>query len=250
MNRILVAVAVVVLLVAVALFQLCSRLDSLVASTIEREGSALTGTAVRVGSVDLDLREGRGSVRGLRIGNPEGFSSQPAISLGEITLQIDIASLTGTPKVVQELLVAEPKVNFEVDDAGRANIDVIRRNLAKGGRPKPSEEPAGEPVRLRIEKLAIEDGVVRTDATQVGGEERETRLPSVRLNGVGGARGATPADIGKGVLTAFVGQIARTVAKSELQNYLESEIDKNLGEVGEAAKGALRSILGGGDEKE
>ena len=75
MKKILIGVFVALLLGAgAALWFLSSRLDSLVAGLIEQYGSQIVGTPVRVGSVAIDLRAGRGTIRGLRVANPEGYS--------------------------------------------------------------------------------------------------------------------------------------------------------------------------------
>ena len=66
MRRMVLAVAIGVALVgALLLYAVVSTLDTLVARAIESYGSAMTGTAVRVGSVNIDLAEGSGTIRGL-----------------------------------------------------------------------------------------------------------------------------------------------------------------------------------------
>ena len=98
MKRILVVGGVVlVLAVAGILWFVSSRLDSMVAQLIETHGSQATGTAVRVGSVSIDVTGGRGTIRGLRVANPKGYSRGDAFELGEITLGIDLGSIQSSP---------------------------------------------------------------------------------------------------------------------------------------------------------
>jgi hypothetical protein len=65
---------VLVVLVALAV------VDRMAARAIERRGSAMTGTAVHVDTVDLSLAHGTATVRGLTIANPSGFSMSTSTS--------------------------------------------------------------------------------------------------------------------------------------------------------------------------
>ena len=79
LKQIALGLAVVVIIgVGYGAYYLLSNLDSIVKSAIEQYGSEITGTRVRVGSVKITLTEGRGTIRGLRVGNPSGFSSNGA----------------------------------------------------------------------------------------------------------------------------------------------------------------------------
>ena len=92
-RKLAIAAVVVLLLIAGGLYYFLSSLNELVASAIESSGSEVTGTRVSVSGVDISLREGRGSIRGLRIANPAGFSGD-AVSFSDITIVIDTFSMT------------------------------------------------------------------------------------------------------------------------------------------------------------
>jgi hypothetical protein len=232
-------VAVVVIGAAAAYFLLTS-LDAIVERAIERHGSEITGTAVRVASVDISLSSGRGTVRGLTIANPEGFSSDPTFRLEEITLQIDVGSLTSSPIVVDEISIGAPAVLFEVNESGAANVDVIRRN-ADSGEPAAGEEE--EPLRLVIRRFSLHRGEIDADTTAVGGAEVEVKLAPLDLDNIGAPQGATPDEIGKIIVRALTRQVATAVASQQLGSYLEKKIDEKLeGGAAEAAKGLLRSL--------
>jgi len=86
-----------------------------VKAAIERFGSDITGTKVTVGSVDISLKSGLGTIRGVRVDNPEGFSSDDAFELGEITVDLDVASLNRDPIVIEEIRILAPAVRGELD---------------------------------------------------------------------------------------------------------------------------------------
>jgi uncharacterized protein involved in outer membrane biogenesis len=231
---------VVAVVIAAAVYFLLNSLDAIVERAIERYGSEITGTAVRVASVDISLSSGRGTVRGLTVGNPKGFSSDSTFSLEEITLQIDVGTVTSSPIVIDEITIRAPAVLFEVNQAGAANVDEIRKN-AERYRPAAGEE--AEPVRLLIRKFLFERGEIAADTTALGGKEMEAKLPPLTLSNVGGRQGATPGEIGKIMVKAMTRQVATAVASQQVGSYLEKKIDEEIGgKVGEAAKDLLRSL--------
>lgn len=250
MKKILIGGAVALaLVVAFALWFLTSRLDSLVASLVESYGSEIVGTAVRVGSVRIDLLAGRGTIRGLRVANPEGYSSGDAFRLGEIIIDIDPKTVTSSPVVIDALVVASPAAYFEVDATGRSNFQVIKANVDRysarsggGSGAKPAAEGGGEAARLRIATFTFEGGTLSADVSAVDPDRDpvDAALPSVRLQNVGGASGGTPGEIGKTVLRAFTGQVVRTAAASQAGRLLEEKLG---GEAGRAAGQLLRKLV-------
>ena len=239
--------AVVVILAAAVYFTLTS-LDGIVRRAIERHGSDITGTAVRVYSVDISLSSGRGTVRRLTVANPEGFSSAHALRLGEITLQIDVGSVASSPIVIEEIDVTAPVVLFEMNGSGAANVDVIRKHAERPG-PEGDDDDEDddgkeeEPPRLLIRRFSLQGGEIDIDTTAVGGREKKAELPPLVLNDVGGPRGATPEEIGRILVKALARQVAAAAASERLGTYLEKKIDEEIGgDAGEAAKGLLRSL--------
>ncbi len=245
--------AVVVVVVAVLLY-VAASLDSLVKQGIETYGSRIVGAPVRVGSVEISLSSGRGTLRDLSISNPEGFSDGEALRLGEITLDIQPSSLTQGPLVIQEVKILAPEVNAEVSASGSTNIDELRRNLSAyagtssdGGsatEPSPAAEDITPPPRLRIDALTFADGKLTADTTAVGGDVRVLELPPLRLSGLGGENGQPIDVIAKSVLDAYTRGVASAVGKSIAASRTEKLIDEKVGgELGEAAKGLLDRVL-------
>jgi uncharacterized protein involved in outer membrane biogenesis len=237
-RKLLIAAAVFLLVVAGVAVFLYNSIDSIVKTAIERFGSDITGTEVSVASVDISLKSGRGTIRGLRVDNPEGFSSHDALELGEVTLDIDVASLNKDPIVIEEIRVMAPAVRAELDEKARSNIGVIKDHAegyqAGAAQPKTDKRDSGFEKHFVIRKVTFEEGKIAADATAVGQGEKDIDLPAVRLTDVGGSRGATPAAIGKTITRAFLGQVMDAVAdelKAEARKKLEDEAQKKLGEI-------------------
>lgn len=239
MRRILIAAGLVLALAVVgALVLLGSNLNGIVAKLIEKQGSAVTGTAVSVSGVDISLRKARGAFAGLRIASPAGFGSEPAFALGNITLDLDPASLRGEPIVIEELRVSAPVVRAVLHKDGSSNIDTIRKHVqshAGGG----AEGQAGAAKRLRIERFVFEEGQIAVDASAFGLEPRTIALPAIRLENLGGSQGATPDAIAKQVIGALAKQATETIARSEVKGLIEQQLG---GSLGDKAKGLLEKL--------
>ena len=96
MNKIITGFAVLlVAAVAGSGYYLIQNLDGIVKNMIEEVGNEVTNTRVQVREVKVSLSEGKATMSGLTVANPPGFSSEPLFTLDQISVTIDIASLTG-----------------------------------------------------------------------------------------------------------------------------------------------------------
>jgi succinate dehydrogenase hydrophobic anchor subunit len=63
MKKFVITGIIIVVLIVIIVFFLLSNLNSFVAKAIEKNGSKVTQTSVRVSGVDISLRDGRGSIK-------------------------------------------------------------------------------------------------------------------------------------------------------------------------------------------
>jgi hypothetical protein len=250
LKTIVLGVAVVVLAVGgFAVYYLIISLDEMIRTAMEDYGSEIMGTSVTVSSVSIQLREGKGTVRGLRVANPDGFAPGDSVSFGQIGLDLDEGSLTSRDPIAITLVdIAEPAVSLVTDAEGQTNLQALQANIARysggggGGAAADSEE---SPTRLTIRKFVFEGGVLAADLTAVGGERVEAKLPPLRLSNVGGSKGGTPGEIGAAVANAFVKNCLKAVARSQIDDQLGRLLDEKLGgEASQATKDALKGLFG------
>ena len=131
MTRIFVIGGVlVVLILVVGGFILLSYLNSNVKAAIEQVGSDVTGTEVRVDEVEISLTSGEGAVRGIRITNPQGFEDADAFQFDEITMKIDLTSLTQDPVIIEEIVVQGARIRYEFGGQG-TNVGEIQKEVDK-----------------------------------------------------------------------------------------------------------------------
>lgn len=223
-KKIIISIVIaLVLFIAGSVIYVLTNIDSIVKAAIEKFGSEATKTSVRVSSVKIKLADGEGALRGLTIADPPGFSFPFIMTLGEVSLRIAVKSITGTPVVIDNVLISGPEVFYEMKDDGTANVDVLRKNLASGPsqEAKPKQTAKGKEVRLRIRKLVFEKGKVHVRIAKVADRPNTLDLARIELTDIGGQKGATPEEVGRIVATALAEETAKAVAQSGGQRLLQ-----------------------------
>jgi uncharacterized protein involved in outer membrane biogenesis len=238
MKKLLIIAAVVLLVVIVGVgVFLYNSIDPIVKAAIEKYGSEITGTKVSVGSVDISLKSGRGTIRDIEVHNPKGFSSEAVFRLGEITVDLDVSSLNKDPIVVDRVTILAPEVHVEVAANGQTNLGVVKDHVDSysAGSAASRKQEAGYEKKFRIATLTFEEGKLDADATAVGAGAIEREIPPVRMTDVGGARGGSPDAIGKEVAHVLLGAATNVVTR-EIRSRATNELEGK-------AKKALDSIL-------
>ena len=122
-----VTLCMVVVLTGVLIFFLIFSMDSLVTMVVEKYGSQALDAEVTLQKTQISLKSGKGTLTGLKVGNPKGFETESAFQLGEISLTLDAATITKGTVVIKEILIVAPKVTYELGPEG-SNLDALQRN--------------------------------------------------------------------------------------------------------------------------
>ena len=99
-------------LAAIAVFLLFASLDTLITEAVIKVGSEITQTRVSLDKTEISAISGKGSLYGLKIGNPENFESESVFELDEISLTLDVTTLTDPAIVIKEIVIAAPEVTY------------------------------------------------------------------------------------------------------------------------------------------
>src|SRR5690242_19601720 len=119
---ILIVVVVVGAIVAVG------NLDRIVKKAVEVYGPQITKVPVKLDEVHIALLTGSADVKGLVVGNPPGYKTPQAISVGEISVGVDPFSITKDKIVVRSIKVVAPEITFEGGFGGN-NLMTIKNNV-------------------------------------------------------------------------------------------------------------------------
>jgi len=198
---VLIGSAAVVLAAAGGAWWLYASRDALIRHAIEGFGPQLTGVSVKVRRVKLEPAEGKGTISGLEIGNPAGYSAPRALTLGEMRLAIDYSTLTSSVIRVKEISLQGPVITYE-PGAGGDNLTAIQRHIdaqvAKLAGGKSADAGSGR-------KFIIDNIYVRDAQVQFGGT-LALPMPNVHLRDVGKrSNGASAGEVVKAVWGSVAG---------------------------------------------
>jgi hypothetical protein len=235
-QKLLIATGALLIVIAGLFVFLYNSIDSIVKNGIERFGTDVCGTRVTVGSVDISLKSGRGTIRDLRVANPDGFSRDSAVKFGETTIVVDINSLNRDPIVIQEIRVMAPAVNAEIDEKFATNVGNIRKHVeeyqTRSAQPASGKQDAGFEKHFVIRSFVVEKGVIKGDATRIGKDKQEFDMPPIELTDVGGSRGARPEALTKAISAALFARVTQVVSdnvKASATEKLKSKLGEILG---------------------
>jgi uncharacterized protein involved in outer membrane biogenesis len=257
MNKIVYILgAIIAIIVAVGIYLFVFAGD-LIKSAVETIGSDATQAKVTLNSVDLDMFQGSGGMKGLTVGNPKGFKTPSAFELGAISMQIDKESIGKNPIVIKSIAITGPVVTYEKAggtsnvDAIKANVDAYAKKFASGGEAK-KEASGGEEQKLVIEKLTITGGKVNLNAGILGDKSLEAALPDITLTDIGkDSGGSSPAAVTKAVidkLTAGIMSINPEKLIGNAAQMMEGAVKGAGDAVKGASEGAGKAMEGAGEK--
>ncbi|MGH8194684.1 MAG: hypothetical protein ACREQ8_09825 [Woeseiaceae bacterium] len=248
-SKVVAGLVIVLLVVLVGGFlYLYSNLDSLVARLIEQHGSEATQTKVAVGAVSIDLQAGSAGIASLSVGNPDGFSSEPAISLRDFAIDLDPTAITGDPLVISDITVDGAQLRIE-QNGTQNNLKTILSSLQRlsaGDQAEP--ESAGK--KLIIDRFELTGASALLLVPELG-EEREVQVPQIVVTDIGRAsNGATAAAVAKQVLEPVIRQALESAAADGLEDAIKEKLDDGKAEIGTELLDRLGGKDSGNDEKD
>lgn len=223
--------------IVVIVFAVTMMAGSIVRGGIESEGPAITGTDLTVDSVSVSVIGGSAGMRGLHIGNPEGFKAPHSIELGSIDISLDPMSLVSDEILIHKIEIVGPDIIYEIGKKG-SNLDRLSKNIeAASGAAEGEEEAAAAPAKLVIEDFRLVDAKVTVIQSVVGKAEQTITIPELHLTDIGRkGDGVVAAEAAKQIMGALMAEVQKQVAKGKVQDLLDGAGD-GLGSVGGKLKG-------------
>ena len=215
-------VAVTVLAAAAAAWLVMTKGNQLVTSAIETYGSAATGTSVSVRGVELSLTRGRGDVKGLTIGNPPGYSSASFLEIDNITLVLDLRSLSGRVPVVKEVLVNAAHLNAEQHGQATNLTDLEHRVSGPSTVSKSAATPAAKDQgRIIIDRFRLTHGRVTLTSDLLKHPE-ELELADIAVDGIGRTLGGVTYEQAAEAILDPILRATRNAVEARLRKAAES----------------------------
>ena len=221
-------VFVLVILVIACVIVASLFLDGIVKKGVETVGPEITRVSIKLDGVHLSLLTGSAKIKGLIIGNPEGYKAPNAISASLAVVSVRPMSVLSGKIVVKSVRVESPEITFEGNPFGANNLKKIQDNVNAAAASLQSPPSTNQPAKTAApakpgKKLEVDEFII-TGAKIHFGTGPTLPLPDIHLTNLGkGPEGITPADLTKRVLSEVVSGTIKAVGSAA------TNIGKNAG---------------------
>lgn len=237
------------------------KLNSIIAEQIEVQGKKFTEQQVTVEKVDMKLLSGAGTINGLILNNPSGYTTTPLFALNEITLDINLESLAGVREgkaiLIDEIVIDKPEALVEFNESGGSNIqvilDAINKNIPKSSADNGNANAnQADTPKIRVKKFVLAGVALRVDLTKLGNTTHKKTLPDIHLSNIGGTDGLPANELGgvmvKKALSAIWKEAKNSqkdIIKDKVKEKAKEKLKEKLGDkLKDKAPKALTDLLG------
>ena len=172
MNKLKITGLIAILTIAGIFFAGTLYLDSIVKSAIQQYGPQILQVPVQVEDVSLSPFTGSGTVEKLTIGNPDGFESDYLISIGVLSIDMDITSLLSQHITIENLLLQNMHIIYE-RNSGTTNVVAFEELISKTS--PPNSETGTQ--AMTINRMVIDDSRLTLQASLLGGKSIDVKIP-------------------------------------------------------------------------
>jgi len=218
-------IAILVVVIAGAVFYVFSNLDAIVKAAIEQHGSDAVKTSVQVEAVAIKLTDGAAVINGLTVANPDGFSLPQAFSLGEIEVDINLEKTNKELIAIDAINIAAPRVFYEINAQRQSSLNILKDNLDAGadvssgtaaeGGSSTTEDAA--PIKLDIARFEFQDASLHAKVVPLKDKTYDLKLPSLVLTNLTG----TPEQISRQVMDMLIDHAKKEIQKQGLDQEIE-----------------------------
>ena len=252
MKKLVKIILIVVAVVMLGLIIGYLAMDSIAKTAIERGGSYALGVDTRVDSVSVGLFRGEIGIRGLTVGNPEGFKTPHLMKADRVDLGVRPGSLMSDVIEVSRFEIDGLDMNLE-QKLGSTNVTAITQKAqGAGGKAQDPKEPGGK--KVKADRVVVRNVVAHVQMLPIaiGGQTTtlDVKVPEIVLTDVGSdnaAGGATVSELTRkivpAVLAAVVEKCKGAIPEADFKR-LGDGVGKTLDGLGAPIKVAPKLLEG------
>ena len=189
---------------------------------VETLGPDMTQTEVKLEESNISLLSGKGVLRGVFVGNPEGFKTESAFKLKEVKIVMQVPSIISDRIIIDEIVVRAPEITYEMMGSTN-NIKTILGNIKSftaQSRGKTIKGPNVESKtdggkKLQINNFIVKNGRVNMSMDMLNGKKLSMTLPDIHLKNIGaGKEGKTASEVFEEIFRSVNEDISNTVSGS------------------------------------
>jgi len=230
------------------------NLGDIIKTVTEEYGPQITKTEVKLGSADISILSGSGTLEDFLLGNPKGFKMPSAMECDTIRVKVVTGSLTTDKIIIEEIFVDGPVISYEKKgktDNFQTIVNNIKRTVAGEKKQEKKEEKAAEASETGSEKtIQINNFIVKNGKINLGGSllnafgdnSMGIDLPDIHIKDIGKDKETSPAEAFAIILGEMTGDVAGTV--TQVGKQLQKELGKAVEGGAESVGGAIKSLFG------
>lgn len=246
MKKFSIVLLIIVILGALAYYFF--PLEMIVKKIVNKYGSEVTGTEVNLSGFDIDLKNGQASVNEITVANPSTYKTKYAVQLGQVSVKVDLKSITSDTIIIDEITVNKPVISYEMMSLTQNNISDIINNVNKFTAASQSSETqevkseaSSDAKKVIIKKVVISNGEINGAMTAAPDVvSAAVSLPTVTLTNIGGeSEGTSVASSIAAILNKLLSSVSTTVISSNLANLKDA-----ANAVADTAKDTVKEAAG------
>jgi hypothetical protein len=186
MRKVLKIAAVIVAVLVAGLLVAWLCIDWIAKAGIEKGGAYALGVATNVDSVSLSLLGGEMKINGLKVANPEGWTTPHLMKAERIEVGLRLGSLMGDTVEVTRFEIQGLDMNIE-QKLGSSNVSALLNNIKStggGGQKEQPKEAGGR--KVKVERVVVRDVVAHAQVLPIGGKATtlDIKVPEITMDNV------------------------------------------------------------------
>lgn len=181
--KLIIAIAVPIVLAIIAVSSISFSIDSAIKSCVVNTIPEMTQTGMNVNGVNMSIFSGRGTIKGLVVGNPEGFHTPSAIKMDVIDFSLNVPSIFSSTTVFDEILIDGAEFYLETSLHG-SNIRKIKKNVEEYNSNKTGKSDETDK-KILIHRFVLKNSTIHLSGKSLNGKSVPIPIPSVNLTDIG-----------------------------------------------------------------
>lgn len=245
-QKLLIVVGALLVLSLVAYVGLSFFLGSIVAAGVNRFGPALLGTKVVLSGAQISPFSGSGTLSGLVVSNPPGWSDANAISFAKVHVKMRPFSIFGDHIVIDEILIDQPEFLYETKIV-KSNISDLLKSVESlsGDKQADATTKSGQPLKFEVRHFVLKNGKV---SLGVGVGAIPLPMPPIELKDLGTKEGGiTSSQLAFAVMRSMTTGVvsATTQAAAKIGGTMGAGAAAAAGDAAKKAGEGLKKLFGG-----
>ena len=215
-------------------------LGGIVRAGVNRLGPRMTQTKVQLTLAHISPISGSGTLSGLFVGNPAGWTSDKAFYLGKIHVEVVPSSIFGDHIIVNEMDIENPEFVYETKVVS-SNIGDLLKNMTGAKKTTEATTKTGKPIKFEVRHFHLTGGQVTLG---VGPAAITLPMPPIDLTDLGTKEGGiTSGELAVAIMRSMMSSVVK--ASTQAAGKIGSTMGAAAGSAVKQGGSSLKGLFGG-----